>query len=130
MLLHPYNPIWPDHFRQISEVLDAAAGGHFLTIHHIGSTAVPGLAAKPIIDIDVEYPENAPLEPVIEALAQIGYYHNGDQGIPGREVFKRVPSGAHPILDNIQHHLYVCAAGNPGFGVCIIKNTNRLRPRL
>lgn len=113
MLLHPHNPTWADHFRQISEVLATAAGDYILAIHHIGSTAIPGLAAKPIIDIDVEVAAGAPLYPIIAALDELGYYHNGDQGIPGREVFKRLPAGTHPVLDAINHHLYVCAADNP-----------------
>lgn len=109
MLLQPYNPTWPDHFKQISAILHKAAGEHLSAIHHIGSTAVPGLAAKPIIDIDMEYPLEGAFEPIVSALENIGYYHNGDQDIPGREVFKRQLSAwPHPVLDAIPHHLYVC----------------------
>ena len=83
-------------------------------IEHIGSTAVPGLAAKPIIDIDVVIENDALLPAVITSLAELGYTHAGDQGIPGRQAFKRqgeyvpfVPGALHPWID---HHLYVCRA--------------------
>ncbi len=113
MLIHPYTPIWADHFSQISALLSAEAGEHLLAIHHIGSTAVPGLAAKPIIDIDMEYPPETALEPIINAMERLGYYHNGDQGIPNREVFKRRPTQTpHPVLDTIPHHLYACPSNS------------------
>ncbi|MFT4687698.1 MAG: GrpB-like predicted nucleotidyltransferase (UPF0157 family) [Neolewinella sp.] len=109
MLLLPYNPAWPNHFKQIASILQAAVGNHLLTIHHIGSTAVPGLAAKPIIDINMEYPPEGELKAITATLKNLGYHHNGDQGIPGREVFKRKPTDAlHPVLDAIPHHLYAC----------------------
>ena len=81
----------------------------FLSIEHIGSTAIPNLAAKPIIDIDVVFDENTDFETIKRQLENIGYYHNGNQGIPDRDVFKRLKmSGKHAVLDGIVHHLYVC----------------------
>lgn len=62
---------------------------------------MPGLAAKPVIDIDIVIPDYASLPQAITALASLGYTHHGDQGIPGREVFKRVESPR-------TNHLYVC----------------------
>ncbi|SER35718.1 GrpB family protein [Neolewinella agarilytica] len=114
MLILPYSPEWPSQFLLIGELLTTALGPAHLRIEHIGSTAVPGLAAKPIIDIDIVYAQDASLQAIIEALNSLGYFHNGDQGIPGREVFKRrKPSAGHPVLDQIQHHLYACPEGNP-----------------
>jgi GrpB-like predicted nucleotidyltransferase (UPF0157 family) len=113
MLIHPYHPDWPEHFAQIASILNEAVGDHLVAIHHIGSTAVPGLAAKPIVDIDMEYPVGGALAPITSALEKLGYYHNGDQGIPGREVFKRESgTSAYPVLDAIPHHLYLCASDN------------------
>lgn len=74
-----------------------------LRVEHIGSTSVPGLAAKPIIDLDVVIADDADLEFVIEKLAAAGYIHEGDLGIPGREAF-RYKGKTHLM----QHHLYVC----------------------
>jgi GrpB-like predicted nucleotidyltransferase (UPF0157 family) len=55
------------------------------------------------------YGLNVDFEEVKDGLEKIGYYHNGDQGIKGREVFKRAQfAEKHKILDAISHHLYVC----------------------
>ncbi len=114
MLILPYSPLWPSQYLQIHNLLTKALGSTHLHIEHIGSTAVPGLAAKPIIDIDIVYAKEAPLSPITDALSTLGYFHNGDQGLPGREVFKRKkPSPGHPVLDHIQHHLYACPEGSP-----------------
>ena len=75
-----------------------------LRIEHVGSTSVEGLAAKPIIDIDVVIRDRTVLPEVISALGRIGYTHEGDLGIPGREAFK------YEGKDHLKkHHLYVCA---------------------
>jgi GrpB-like predicted nucleotidyltransferase (UPF0157 family) len=108
MLITTYNTEWPLLFERIQRLLASALQGLDHRIEHVGSTAVPGLAAKPIIDIDIVYPPKTSFEDIKQRLLQIGYYHNGDQGIAEREVFKR--SGAKPdaTLDGIVHHLYVC----------------------
>ncbi len=67
----PYQSIWPHEFQQISHVLQTALGDLALRIDHIGSTSVPGLAAKDIIDIQVTVASLAPT--VEQALNQIGY---------------------------------------------------------
>ena len=66
------------------------------------------METKPIIDIDMVYPHEKTLVHIKQRLALIGYAHHGDQGIPGREVFKRNPGLAHPLRDRIRHHLYAC----------------------
>jgi GrpB-like predicted nucleotidyltransferase (UPF0157 family) len=82
----------------------ATLGPVAVAIEHIGSTAVPGLATKPIIDLDVVIANRADLPAVIQRLRPLGYHHGGDLGVPGREAFTS-PAGAPP------HHLYVCAVG-------------------
>jgi GrpB-like predicted nucleotidyltransferase (UPF0157 family) len=67
----------------------------------VGSTAVPGLAAKPIIDMSVVVPKAEDVPEAISALARLGYVHRGDLGVPGREAF-------HPPAGGFPHHLYVC----------------------
>jgi GrpB-like predicted nucleotidyltransferase (UPF0157 family) len=67
---------------------------------------VPGLAAKPIIDLDVVIADHGDLPAVIQRLRPLGYQLEGDLGVPGREAFA-TPAGAPP------HHLYVCAVGTP-----------------
>lgn len=74
-----------------------------IRIEHVGSTSVEGLAAKPIIDIDVVISDNLKLNSVIKALFKIGYYHEGNLGIEGREAF-----GYEGKTHLLTHHLYVC----------------------
>lgn len=113
MLIHPYSPDWNTHFESIKNVLDKCLQGLDYTIEHVGSTAVPGLAAKPIIDIDIVFNDPSTFPLIKQALELIGYFHNGNQGIDDREVFKRVGTKQHEILDAIRHHLYVCSADSP-----------------
>ncbi|MEZ4774020.1 MAG: GrpB family protein [Bacteroidia bacterium] len=110
MILQPYNSLWPENFESIKAILQTSISDSNIRIEHIGSTSVIGLAAKPIIDIDLIYPPSVNFLSVKECLEKIGYIHNGDQGIPGREVFKRPgDAGFHKVLDSISHHLYVCS---------------------
>ena len=100
----PYDAGWEQDFRAIEGELREALGDLALRIEHVGSTAVKGLCAKPIIDIDVVIDDRAGLEAVIAALGRIGYQHEGNLGIEGREAFK-YEGKAHLR----RHHLYVCA---------------------
>ncbi len=82
-----------------------ALGSVALAVEHVGSTAVPGLAAKPIIDIDVIVATSAQVPLAVERLATLGYVYRGDLGIAGREAFAS-PDGT------AAHHLYVCVQGS------------------
>jgi GrpB-like predicted nucleotidyltransferase (UPF0157 family) len=99
-----YDPAWPRMFETLRSRIQPALADVALAIEHVGSTAVPGLAAKPIVDIDVVVSPDD-VATAIERLAELGYAHKGDLGVPGREAF------AHPP-DTPRHHLYVCPAGN------------------
>ena len=101
-----YTEDWRVAFTQISAHLfvHLPAG---CRVHHVGSTAIPGMPAKDIVDVNVEIPVGA-LEQVVEHLRLAGYRHVGDRGIPGREAFEPVTwSGADALHT---HHLYVCEA--------------------
>jgi GrpB-like predicted nucleotidyltransferase (UPF0157 family) len=110
----PYNPAWPLIFEGLKVVYASALGRLALAIEHVGSTAVPGLAAKPIIDIDVVIPSRAVLGEVIPRLAALGYRHQGDLGVPGREAFTREGVDEVPRDSTGRrwpaHQLYICAA--------------------
>ena len=99
----PYDPEWRSDFEKIKRELDVALGNLALAVEHIGSTSVEGMSAKPCIDIDVVIEDSSMLKEAIERLADIGYIHEGDLGIAGREAFdyKDKPHLA-------KHHLYVC----------------------
>ena len=100
----PYDEAWKKDFEEIKAELMAVLDGLVLSVEHVGSTSVPGLAAKPIIDIDVIIEDTDCFEKVKTALETIGYQHEGDLGIPGREAFKY-----HGKEHLRKHHLYVCA---------------------
>jgi GrpB-like predicted nucleotidyltransferase (UPF0157 family) len=100
----PYNENRTKAFEDIRAELSAALGELAISIEHVGSTSVHGLSAKPVIDIDVVINDRSQLDGVIAALGNIGYRHEGDLGIPGREAFKY--DGKEHLM---KHHLYVCA---------------------
>ena len=108
MVIVKYNPEWVNHFENIKEKLSKALIEIDVNIEHVGSTSVPKLAAKSIIDIDIIYYQVSDFERIKNNLESFGYYHNGNQGIEGREVFKRNGKQDDEILDKISHHLYVC----------------------
>jgi GrpB-like predicted nucleotidyltransferase (UPF0157 family) len=96
-----YDPHWPALFETLRAEVAGALGDLAVAIEHVGSTAVPGLAAKPIIDIDVLLRSGSDISVCMERLGGIGYEHRGDLGIPEREAFAAPPG--RPA-----HHLYVC----------------------
>ena len=112
MLIVKSDPLWTDKFKQIKSIISESFSKTHITIEHVGSTAISQLAAKSIIDIDIIYYREEDFDKIQRGLSSLGYYHNGDQGIAGREVFKRVKDFDHPTLDTIKHHLYVCAHDN------------------
>ncbi|KAA6464755.1 GrpB family protein [Acidobacteria bacterium AB60] len=102
IILVDYDPAWPRLFDALRARIAEALGSLAARIEHIGSTAVPGLPAKPVIDIDVLLASDHALPEAIARLARIGYTHQGDLGIAGREAFQ---APAHDPA----HHLYVCS---------------------
>lgn len=108
MLLQHYSPKWIDDFTAIKREIDKALHGVDYSMEHVGSTSVPKLDSKPIIDIDLIYSEASDFEPIKTGLEKAGYLHNGNQGIEDREVFKRTGKPRNEVLDNVPHHLYVC----------------------
>ena len=101
VIIVDYDPNWPGLFQALRRRIADALGDMAAAIEHVGSTAVPDLAAKPIIDIDVLLTSEPMLPAAIERLATLGYVHRGNLGIPEREAFFA------PVNDP-PHHLYVC----------------------
>lgn len=103
-----YSKEWITMFKMISSFLEKNVET-YTRIEHVGSTSIPGMDAKPVIDIDIEIKSKSDFNKIKRELEDIGYLHCGDQGIEGREVFKR--SGTKKsMLDEIIHHLYVCTS--------------------
>ena len=96
-----YDPNWPKVFEQLRLAIWPAVSDLTVSVEHVGSTAVPGLAAKSIIDISVVVPTVAEVPVAIDRLAVLGYVHRGNLGVEGREAF-RAPASMP------RHHLYLC----------------------
>ena len=108
MLIEKYTSDWVNQFNNIKSQLEAVLNGFECSVEHVGSTSVPNLDSKPIIDIDIVYGAKPNFEKIKQGLEKIGYSHHGNQGLEGREVFKRSGQLSHEVLDRIKHHLYVC----------------------
>ena len=103
VIVVPYDEKWKQDFIDIKSEIQEALGELALSIEHVGSTSVEGLSAKPIIDMDVVIDDAMKLDAVVTALAGIGYQHECDLGIAGREAFN------YEGKEHLQkHHLYVC----------------------
>jgi GrpB-like predicted nucleotidyltransferase (UPF0157 family) len=102
IIIADYDPAWPRTFASLRDRAWPLVAPFALSIEHVGSTSVPGLAAKPIIDMDIVARSPGAVLSAIRALETLGYRHEGDKGIPGREVMRSLPNDP-------QHHLYVCS---------------------
>jgi GrpB-like predicted nucleotidyltransferase (UPF0157 family) len=90
LLIQKYNPEWNTMFREIKDIIEFQLTGFSITVEHIGSTSVPALAAKPIIDIDIVFKNDIEFSDLTKMLNKIGCEHNGDQGISGREEYQKL----------------------------------------
>lgn len=98
----PYQSCWPENFLQESQEIRSALGANCLAIHHVGSTAVPGLSAKPVIDMIAVIKTRNAVIPLLEAL---GYQYKGEYNIPMRLFFNRA--------EGLQVNLHVYEEGHP-----------------
>lgn len=95
----PYNPSWTQMFETEKELLLDQLPFSVSGIHHIGSTSVEGLAAKPIIDILIEVADILALDKHQHCFESLGYECKGEYGIAGRRYY---PKGG----DNRTHHIH------------------------
>lgn len=85
----PYDETWPEMFETERFLIQTLLGDVAKNVHHIGSTSVPGLSAKPVIDILLEVSDINELETYSSALLNAGYAARGENGIPGRRYFTK-----------------------------------------
>src|SRR5579862_3217593 len=102
----PYDPEWPHLFTKEAELIKDALGQNCIAIHHIGSTAVPGLSAKPVIDIIPVVKDILQVDKAILAMEKLGYEAKGEFGVPFRRYFQK----AHHLRT---HHVHIFEEGNP-----------------
>jgi GrpB-like predicted nucleotidyltransferase (UPF0157 family) len=115
--LVPYDPTWPIAFGELKKVLYGYLESLPLTIEHVGSTSVPGLLAKPTLDIDIVLPDESFLNEVSTRLQTVGYTPEGEMGVPGRYAFKRMgPDVPHSATRREwpRHNLYAGAGDASG----------------
>lgn len=106
-VIRAHDQRWKDHFKDEARALRACLGETVLEIHHIGSTAVPGIMAKPVIDILVEMRSLDAVDARVSAMEEIGYESRGEYGIPGRRYFTK--SAEEPVTGV---HVHVFASGS------------------
>ncbi|MEV7192193.1 GrpB family protein [Streptomyces sp. NPDC093510] len=122
IVVSDHNPYWAEQFRELRDRLAPHVADTAVVIEHVGSTAVPGCAAKPIIDLDIVVADASAMTVLIARLATQGYRHVGDLGITGREAFE-TPEGAIP------HHLYGVVEGTkPHLDHVLLRDYLRLHP--
>ena len=103
LVVLPYNPNWKIEFERIRDYLMEQIGDLVIEIKHVGSTSVPGLCAKPIIDIVAMMESYDVFPEIVVRLEKVNYKHEGNGCIKEREVFKRlIPD------DFMDYHFYVC----------------------
>ena len=107
-----YNPQWKYQFLDLESLYLKYLSDKILRVEHVGSTSIPGLKSKPVIDIDIVIKDFDILEnEVIKELEKLGYEHLGDLGISGREAFK-LENTMNELYPN--HNLYVCRENSIG----------------
>lgn len=103
----PHDPHWPALFDKEAKVIADVLGRASVGLHHIGSTAIPGLQSKPIIDMLVEASSLSAIDGCTDDLSDSGYEARGEYGIIGRRYFKKKPSG-----ETVGFHLHAYLAGS------------------
>jgi len=107
--LVPHQPEWAARFRAEALRLRAILGDNAVAFHHIGSTAIPEIKAKPIIDILVEVRDITRVDDANSKMIRHGYLPKGEFGIPGRRYFRKGTEIRHT------YHAHVFQTGDPQF---------------
>jgi GrpB-like predicted nucleotidyltransferase (UPF0157 family) len=105
VIIAPYDPEWPDLFRELGARLRAALGDVALRIDHIGSTSIPGLAAKPIIDLQISVADFEPLDAFRLPIESVGFVWQADNPELTKRFFREKPGDRRT-------HIHVRRAGS------------------
>jgi GrpB-like predicted nucleotidyltransferase (UPF0157 family) len=103
----PYDPNWTHAFQAEADEIRRILGPGVVAIHHIGSTSIPNLCAKPIVDLLVVVHDIEKMDAFNEEMSRLGYLPKGENGIPGRRYFIKG--------DEIHrtHHIHIFQTGHP-----------------
>ncbi len=105
IIVVPYDPEWPRRFAELGGRLRAALGEVAVRIDHIGSTAVPGLAAKPIVDVQISVVSFEPLDGYRLPLERLGYVFRAENPERAKRYFRESPAQRRT-------HIHVRRAGS------------------
>ena len=100
-----YDARWPALFLAEERRIRDHCGALALRLEHVGGTSIPGMCAKPVLDIAAGRPRDTPVQGFIDALQQAGYEHRGERGVPGRQYFRRGQPRAY--------HVHLVEEGGP-----------------
>ena len=103
----PYNPEWSKMYHEEAKKIREILGFDVVQLYHIGSTSIPYIRAKPIIDILAEVYDIEKVESYNKELKILGYKAKGENGIPGRRYFSKDTDGIRT------HHLHIFQIDNP-----------------
>jgi len=124
IIISKYSPQWIRHFKLLHKFIWPHISDVSIALEHVGSTAVPGLPAKPIIDLTIVASNQDNLKIIIQRLSSIGALHKGSLGIEGREAFTQLEGFP-------DHNLYACIAGSqPLKNHLAIRNALRTNTKL
>ena len=102
----PHDPNWSKLFKVEADEIAAILGQEVVAVHHIGSTAIPGISAKPIIDILVEVHDIKKIDDFNKEMIELGYQPKGEFGIPGRRFFIKGGDATRT------HHIHMFQTGD------------------
>ncbi len=104
LYLLPYSPKWPPIFEAERDIIKVGIGKWVTDIQHVGSTAIPDFAAKPIIDIAIALKDRFETGVLVDPLYRLGYVHKGPNGVPGRQYFTKKLDGRTAFHLHMYHH--------------------------
>ncbi len=109
VIIEDYNPRWPEMYAQEKARIEASIGAYLIDIQHVGSTSIPGLSAKPIIDIMAVIRSVSLVEECVKPLEALDYLYQGELGIPGRHYFRKPVDISHTAR---AFHLHMVEKGH------------------
>jgi len=108
IVVAPYDPRWPAEFERAAADVAPIIGANLVAVHHIGSTSISGIHAKPVIDMLVEVRDLPALDACGDGMSKLGYEVKGEFGIPGRRYFRRDDASGRRT-----HQIHAFVSGSP-----------------
>ncbi len=99
VVLSPSDPSWPKLAEEEARRIAAVLGANLIEVHHIGSTAIPGILAKPVIDLAPEVRDIRELDRLEKEIRESGYEYWGEYGLPGRRFCPRLHSNGERAVN-------------------------------